>query len=84
MNDEVNCKECYDLCCSIDSLSEVAVECKAGEDTMYELETAKKNIDCLKHLIRHAQPKKAKEYAFANWRENIAFISQLFKDANRE
>ena len=41
---------------------------------MYELETAKKNIiDYLKHLIRDAQQKKAKEYAFANLKENTAF-----------
>ena len=74
MNDEVNCKDSYDLCHSIDSLSEIAIVCKADEDTMYELETAKKNIiDYLKHLIRDAQQKKAKEYAFANLKENTAF-----------
>ena len=74
LNDEVNCKDCYDLCHSIDSLSEIATERKADEDTMYELETAKKNItDHLKHLIRDAQQKKAKEYAFANLKENTAF-----------
>ena len=34
---------------------------------MYELEAAKKNIiDYLKHLIRDAEQKKAKEYALAN------------------
>ena len=56
LNDEVNSKECYDLCHSIDSLSEIAVECKADEDTMYELEAAKKNtIDNLKHLMRDTQ-----------------------------
>ena len=61
LNDEVNCKDSYDLCHSIDSLSEIAIECKADEDTMFELETAKKNIiDYLKHLIRDAQQKKAK------------------------
>ena len=39
-----------------------------------ELETVKKNIiDYLKHLIRDAQQKKAKEYAFANLKENTAF-----------
>ena len=44
-NDEINCK---------DSLSEIAVECKAYEDTVYEIQTAKKNItDYLKHLIRY-------------------------------
>ena len=49
-------------------------QCKADEDTVYELEAAKKNIiDCLKHLIRDAQQKKAKEYAFANLKENTAF-----------
>ena len=74
MNDEANCKECYDLCHSIDSPSEIAIECKADEDTMHELETAKKNIiDYLKHLIRDVQLKKAKEYAFANLKENTAF-----------
>ena len=53
LNDEANCKEYYDLCHSIDSLSEIAIECKADEDTMYELETAKKNIiDYLKHSKR--------------------------------
>ena len=26
LNDEINCKECYGLCNSIDSLSEIAVE----------------------------------------------------------
>ena len=58
LNDEVNCKECYDLCHLIDSLSESATECKADEDTIYELETAKKNIiDYLKHLVRDAQQK---------------------------
>ena len=54
LNDEVNCKECYDLCHSIDSLFEIAIECKADEDTMYELETAKNIIDYLKHLTRDA------------------------------
>ena len=45
-NDEINCK---------DSLSEIAVECKAYEDTVYEIQTGKKNItDYLKHLIRYA------------------------------
>ena len=74
LNDEVNCKDCYDLCHSIDSLSKIATECKADEDTMYELEAAKKNIiDYLKHLIRDAQQKKAKEYAFANLKKNTAF-----------
>ena len=74
LNDEANCKEYYDLCHSIDSLSEIAIECKADEDTMHELETAKKNIiDYLKHLIRDVQLKKAKEYAFANLKENTAF-----------
>ena len=49
-------------------------QCKADEDTVYELEAAKKNIiDYLKHLIRDAQQKKAKEYAFANLKENTAF-----------
>ena len=58
LNDEVNCKECYDLCHLIDSLSEIAIECKADEDTIYKLETAKKNIiDYVKHLIRDAQQK---------------------------
>ena len=74
LNDEVNCKECYDLCHSIDSLSEIAVEFEADEDTMYELETAMKNIiDYLKHLMRNSQKKKAEEYAFPNLKENIAF-----------
>ena len=74
LNDEVNCKECYDLRHSIDSLSETAIECKADEDTIYEPETAKKNIiDYLKHLIRDAQQKKAKKYVFANLKENTAF-----------
>ena len=43
---------------------------------MYELETAKKNIIQIiyvKHLIRDAQQKKAKEYAFAKLKENTAF-----------
>ena len=74
LNDEVNCKECYNLSHSIDSLSEITVECKADGDIMYELETAKKNItDSLKHLIRDTQQKKAKEYVFASLKENIAF-----------
>ena len=72
-NDEVNCKECYGLHHSIDSLSEIAVECKADGDTMYQLETAKKNIiDYLKHLMRDTQQKRVKEYVFANLKENIA------------
>ena len=58
LNDEVNCKECYGLYHSIDSLSEIAVECKADGDTMYQLETAKKNIiDYLKNLMRDTQQK---------------------------
>ena len=32
LNDEVNCKESYDFCHSIDLLSETAIECKADED----------------------------------------------------
>ena len=79
LNDEVNCKECYDLCHSIDSLSKIAGECKADEDTKYELETATKNMtDYLKHLIRDAQQKKAKEHAFTNLTENIAFWLRNF------
>ena len=54
-------------------------QCKADEDTVYELEAAKKNIiDYLKHLIRDAQQKKAKEYAFANLKENSAFWLRNF------
>ena len=79
LNDEVNCKECYDLRHSIDSLSETAIECKADEDTIYEPETAKKKIiDYLKHLIRDAQQKKAKEHAFVNLNENTAFWLRHF------
>ena len=41
---------------------------------MYQLETAKKNIiDYLKDLMEDTQQNKAKEYAFANLKENIAF-----------
>ena len=62
------------LCHSIDLLSEIAGECKPDEDTMYELETAKKNIiDYLKDLMGDTQQNKAKEYAFANLKENISF-----------
>ena len=76
LNDEIKCKECYDLCHSIDSLYQIAVQCKAEEDKMYQLETAKAKkdiIDYLKHLIRDAQKQKAKEYPFANLKENTAF-----------
>ena len=56
LNDEVSWKDCFDSCHTIDSLSEIAVECKADEDKMYERETAKKNIiDYLKHLMRDTQ-----------------------------
>ena len=56
LNDEVNWKECYDTCHTIDSLSKIAVECKADEDKMYECETAKKNIiDNLKNLMTDTQ-----------------------------
>ena len=79
LNDEVNCKECYDLRHSIDSLSKIAGEYKADEDTKHELETAMKNMtDYLKHLIRDAQQKKAKEHAFVNLNENTAFWLRHF------
>ena len=73
LNDEANCKECYDLCHSIVSPSEIAIECKTDEDTMHELEKTKKNVkDYWKHLIRDAQKKKAEEYAFSKLKEITA------------
>ena len=52
-----NCKECYDSCHSVDSLSEIAVECKAYEETMYERKQRRKTLF---KIMRDTQQKRAK------------------------
>ena len=55
------CKECNDLCISLQSVHELATEMKADKDTFYDIDIAIQNIQAyVQHVMRNSQQKKAK------------------------
>ena len=67
------CMDCFELCSSLDSVMQLAMARKADEDTIYDIQMAINAIkDYIKHQMRDAQQRKAKEECFSKLSDEVA------------
>ena len=67
------CKECLDLCVTLQSVEDLACQFSASEDILYDIKISINNIqEYIKHLMRDVQQKKAKAAVFDKLSEQCA------------
>ena len=73
-NNEAICQECIELFCAMKEVRNIAINNSASQDLLYDIDIATKDIfDYMKHLMRDAQQKKAKKFAFEKLDNETAF-----------